>query len=38
VVELKFFSFNTLYLWTAALVFPNLLCFHYFLVHFSPSK
>lgn len=38
VVEQKFFSFNTLYLWTAAFVFPNLVSFQDFLVSFSPSS
>jgi hypothetical protein len=38
VVEQKYFSFNTLYLWTAAFVFPNLVSFQDFLVLFSPSS
>ena len=36
VVELKFFFFNTLFLQTVALNFPNVLDFHVFL-DFSPS-
>jgi hypothetical protein len=34
VVELKFFLFNTLYLWIAAFVYPNLFSFHDFIVFF----
>jgi hypothetical protein len=38
VVELKYFFFNTLYLWTNALDFANVLGFHEFLDLFSLSS
>jgi hypothetical protein len=37
-MELKSFFFNTLYLWTAAYIFPLVLSFYDFLILFSSSS